>query len=482
MSQISEFWMGPEIFPVGPNRNDVLTDAQKIALLASSMHFLAPDEESANLVALEIDFIEGLNEHSSTMCGPLSISILQRAGLLGTWVEPHDFWLLNPRENLQTARDVFPEHLYEWAHSSQPIAQFDFSRFPLQAGDLVYLHGTPSDTFEHILVVNRVDSRGRAFAVSNFFTTTETIIEERMLYDPGKIGSGQFGRWADRDIRNTIGNTGGAGFRVWRVRDGNQLNFPTDEAREDLQRELDSLFLVEPGKWYAEIRDNIGRIIYQFNPYESFHPASTVKVSVAIAFMDWLKTQELENEEPYLNTKGTAGRSFSQLLRAMLVESEEKATEALVEFLDENLINQQLQNWGYSQSKISPRRSSAMDILDIFTGLWNGSGLNSNQRSYLLNLLGTYTENDDGRAGLMKSALPKESVIYNKRASLVEAPRVVGDSGLVVTPEDNESIHPSLAFSIHGLGIDGASYESLESTLDKAFLAIRKYLSSSYSS
>lgn len=475
LGRLAEDWLAAPELSINSGYRDVLTEAQKKALLQASLHFLAPDGESANRVALEIDFIEGLNEHASNMCGPLSISILQRAGLLGNWVQPQDFWLLNPREDLLTALNVFPKHLYDWVHFEEPLVDFDFKQFPLMAGDLLYLHAAPGDTFEHILVVNRVDSRGRAFTVSNFFTLTETIIEERMLYDPQKPGSGQFERWADRDIRNTIGNTGRGGFRVWRVKNGRWLEGGESEARAELTRTLDNLFIVGPGNWYAEVRNKAGQTIYQFNPYEAFHPASTIKLPIALAFMAWLGAEELTDEAGYLESKGTAGRSFAQLLRAMLVESEEKATEELVEFLVEGAINSEWQGWGYTRSMLGPRRSSAWELLNFFEDLMRGERLSEFQRDYLLELLGSYTPNDDGRAGLMKPALPQGSLIYNKRASLVEAPRVVGDSGIVWLPEGNE-----IYFSIHGVGKDGASYEELEPTLEAAFLALGEFLGFSH--
>ena len=68
---LAEDWLRPPGFPIGPESLDVLTKAQRKALLQASLHFLAPDGASANRVALEIDFIEGLNEHASNMCGPL---------------------------------------------------------------------------------------------------------------------------------------------------------------------------------------------------------------------------------------------------------------------------------------------------------------------------------------------------------------------------------------------------------------------------
>ena len=403
-------------------------------------------------------------------------SILRAAGLLGAWVEPRDFWLLNPREDLRTAANVFPAHLYHWHHFEEPVAEFDFTRFPLVAGDLLYLHAQGGDTFEHILIVNRVDAKGRPYTVSNFFTETGTIIEERLLHDPANPKRGQFRRWADRSIRNTIGNTGGGGFRVWRVKDGRYLDLPQDEASLTLRAKLDELFLSEGGKWFAQIKALRGRPLYLFNPYERFHPASTIKVGIGMAFFDWLDRQAVPDIEGYLSNSGTSGRTYTQLLKAMIVKSEEEATDTLVEFLGESEIESLWQAWGYTLSRVDPRRSSADEIVRFFEELYRGTWHSAESRSILLDLLATYSPNDDTRSGLLKELLPTESIIYNKRGSLVQAPRVLADSGLLHIPAKAGKRERVYLFTFHGLGSDGSSYETLEEKLDQAILHFGEFL------
>ncbi len=477
------FLPGKDIFslrglPIPPDNSDVLSEAQKRALMRSSLHFLAPDEESANRVALEIDFIEGLNEHSSNMCGPLSISIMRNAGLLGSWVEPRDFWLLNPREDLRTASNVFPSLLYDWFHFEEAVSEFDFSTFPLLAGDLIYLHAKPGDTYEHILVVNRVDAFGRAYTISNFFTESGTIIEERLLYDPSRPQRGQFERWANRSLRKLNGNTGGAGFRLWRVMDGRSLELSSNAASQSLRQSLDALFLSGVGKWYSEIREFDGPLIYNFNPYESFHPASTIKVPIAMAFMHWLEEQNMDAPLTYLATKGTGGRTYQQLLRAMLVESEEEATDILVAFLGEAQIQAQWRAWAFTRTQLSPRRSSSTELLLFFEELLAGEMLSEQNSSTILDLLAAHSPSDETRIGLIKDSLPENSVIYNKRGSLVQAPRVLSDSGIIIIPASSKMPGRKLLFTVHGLGKDGSSYEALEEMLDESMLLIGEYLTS----
>jgi hypothetical protein len=460
--------------PQPPLGQDVLTAEQRTRLLEAAQGFLAADDSAADQVALRIDFIEGHNEDASTMCGPLSIAILQAAALVGPWARVHDFWLLNPRQNPHPLEYTFPTDQYSWVQFDTPISQFDFSAFPLLAGDLVYLHAGSGDTFEHVLVVNRVDKSGRAYSVTNFFTHGGTIIEERMLNDPAQPGVGQFKTWADRSIRNTLGNTGNGGFRIWRVKDGRSLEFPSDAPSKELRAALDELLLTAPGTWYAAIKKVGGVKLHQFNPYEPFHPASTIKVPIAMAFYHWLENQNLANWQSYIAGNGTQGRTYAQLLKAMIVDSEEDATQALVDFLGKSYLEKTWGEWGLKYTRVDPRRSSASEIILAFEKLYSGGWISPASRAYLLKLMSTYTSNDDTRLGTLRSELPAGSVIYNKRSSLVDWPRVVGDSAIIQIGDS--AAKNAYLVSLHGLGKEEAGYDDLEVTLSQAVATIGKFL------
>lgn len=459
--------------PPTPRAEAGLTEEQRRRLLEASRRFVAADDASADQVALQIDFIEGRNEDASTMCGPLSIAILQAAALLGPWARVHDFWLLNPRQNLKPIEYTFPKEKYSWYEFDTPISQFDFANFPLLAGDLVYLHAGSGDTFEHVLVVNHVED-GKAYAVTNFFTHEGTIIEERLLVDAQVAGSGQFAAWADRDIRNTLGNTGSGGFRIWRVKDGNSLEFPGDAASEQLRSELDELLLGAAGLWYAAIKKVDGAVLYQFNPYEPFHPASTIKVPMALAFYHWLESERPLDWQTYIDESGTQGRTYAQLLEALIVESEEDATQVLGDFLGNSYLEKIWAVWGLKNTRIDPRRSTATELNYVFEQLYQGSWITPASREHLLNLMSTYTSNDETRLGRLRKQLPAGSVIYNKRGSLVDWPRVVGDSAIIQLGA--QSKHNAYVVSLHGLGKGQAGYEELEATLAAATATFGSFL------
>jgi beta-lactamase class A len=458
------------VYPPPPTSSG-LSAAQQQRLLAASRTFIAPEIEAAREMALQIDFVEGPYEDASTMCGPLAVAILQKAELLGPWVVPHDFWLLNPLNSLQPLVNTFPESVYSLQSIESPLKEFDFSQAPLQAGDLMYLHAAPGDTFEHVLVVNRVDESGRAYSVTNFFVTTGTIIEERMLYDPQQPGVGQFADWGNRQLKNRFGNTGKGGFRIWRVKDGSSLEFPMDENSVQLRQSLDELLLTADGDWYAAIKEIDRSVLYQFNPYESFHPASTIKVPIAMAFYYWLESEKIIDWDIYLSEHGTDGRSYAGLLKAMLVDSEEEATQSLVDKLGAGWLEETWASWGLNATHIDPRRSSATEIMGLLDELFTGQRLTAASNADILKYLSTYSSNDITRIGLLRPRLPRGSVIYNKRGSLVEWPRVVGDSAIIELPDT------AYIFTAHGLGRGQATYESLEETLASAVRIFGDFLS-----
>jgi hypothetical protein len=376
----------PPVCAIPPTDHEVLSLAQRQRLLEASRRFLAPDEASANQIALDIDFIEGPNEHSSTMCGPLAITILQAARLLGPWARPAEFWLINPRDNPRPIENTFPAKEYFIYEFDQPVSQFDFASFPLASGDLVYLNAGPGDTFEHALVVNHIDDQRRAYAVTNFFNPGGITIEERVLYDPGNPGVGQFSDWADRSLRNKFGNVGSGGFLIWRIKDSRRLEFPMDSASRTLRAHLDSLLQSARGEWFAEIKEAGSHTLYQYNPFEGFHPASTIKIPIALAFYKWLDDQNIANRAAYLRERGTRSRSFAQLLEAMIVQSEEDATETLTRFLKVGHLDSLWESWGLELTRAEPRRSSASEIGFILEKLYAGYWISKESRTVHLHI------------------------------------------------------------------------------------------------
>lgn len=193
-----------------------LSPDQRARLDTIARSFISLTPEEALLTAQNLNYI-GRNANPATMCGPLSLAILQQAGLVDPSVPLADFWYLNPREGygekfLQT---VFPAQRFEKIEQNLPVDEIDYATAPLYPGDFLYLFAGDSGSFEHMLVVSRVDDAGRAYAVTNVNTESGVIVAEVMLYDPAHAGSGQFYEWTDWKNRY-IGRTGYGGFWLWR--------------------------------------------------------------------------------------------------------------------------------------------------------------------------------------------------------------------------------------------------------------------------
>ncbi len=177
--------------------------------------YLAPDQEAAQAVARRLDFSPYADP--SNMCGPLAVAILRDAGVVQSGPSLAPYWLLDPRENSYLLRRLFPPARFCYRHFAQGPFQVDFSAFPLHVGDFLYLYAGTWGTFEHVLVVTRVDEQGRAYAVTNLNLRPEGyyVVREVLLYDPQRPGEGMFATWADYH-HAAIGLTGLGGFDLWR--------------------------------------------------------------------------------------------------------------------------------------------------------------------------------------------------------------------------------------------------------------------------
>jgi hypothetical protein len=192
-----------------------LAPEEQIRLYEASLTFIASTTKESKIIG---ERINGKGYGSPTLiCGPLSIGILQAAGLIGDVIVPYDFWLLNPGmpKDRSLLKKVFPLEKYENSRHKIRLDQFDWKNYPLQPGDFLYIYRGPGGNFDHMLVVNRVDNLGRAYAVTNYGTPEGFIINEVMLYDPSNPAAGIFQTWTEHE-NAMLGSTGFDGFELWR--------------------------------------------------------------------------------------------------------------------------------------------------------------------------------------------------------------------------------------------------------------------------
>ena len=193
-----------------------------------------------------------------------------------------------------------------------------------------------------------------------------------------------------------------------------------------------SATLVDGVSWKVLVKE-IGRpeALFALNPNEEFHPASMLKIPLAMIVLD-IQAKEGRNLAE-LSSVGIGNRNFSALLEAMVVRSENEAT-AILEYYARggNRLRDHLDGWGLAHTGFEPMRSTATDLGNALEGLYSGSFLQEPYRGYLLDLMESFTENDTRYLGVINDTLDG-CQLYNKRGELLN-PTVVSDMGILTCP------------------------------------------------
>ncbi len=398
------------------------------ALVQASRGYLADTPQKADEMARKIGYKGGKNESASLACGPLTIAILQDAHLLSKNASTHDAWLLCAREDradcdgLETLRrEYFPPQEYDYLRFTQSVRDYDFLANPLQPGDWMYLYAS-SNGFDHMLVVTRVDENGAAYTVTNLDRGFGFEIVEEMLYSPVQPGTGLFYELTD-PARGKLGLSGNGGFLLVRRKGGISAT--------PVNHQLESS-LSPAAHWNALVMDiDSHEIIFENMPNEAFHPASMIKVPIAMAALYVAEKLGLNTSD--LATTGFGNRTLDQLLTEMLVNSEEDATERLIKYIRTSTSESKiLLDWGVNHTYFEPRRTTAYDMAVILEGLFRKTMLSEASSQYILDLMATQTDNDAKYLGVLQSRIP-DSVLYNKRGTLTSPSIIVGDMGILTT-------------------------------------------------
>ena len=217
--------------PVPPSPTPTLTKKEQaeIWLHEASLAYLANTPKKALEVARSIDFTEGPYENPDNMCGPLTVAIMRDSGYLPAEANPHNMWLLCPRTDNPEChglrileRTFFPPDQYDYIWVEESVGKHNWRSDPLQPGDWLYLYvlkGVSNYTgFDHMIVVTRVDERGRAYSVTNINHGDGFVIREELLYDPKRPGEGLFYDLTNDELRKELGMTGTAGYLLIRAK------------------------------------------------------------------------------------------------------------------------------------------------------------------------------------------------------------------------------------------------------------------------
>ncbi len=201
-----------------------------------------------------------------------------------------------------------------------------------------------------------------------------------------------------------------------------------------LADEIASILPDYGGDWNILIRADGERDMVDIHADQRNHIASIIKVPIAMLFFKVIEQRGIPPADypEYLGTRGV-GRTYMQLLRAMLVESEEDATDTMKEIISDSKIdvNSLLAEWGAPHTDLGSRYSTPRDIASLYETLYFGDAITPEGRAILLDLLATYTPNDDTRLGVLRPSLPDGAEFYNKRGSVTADRLIIGDSALV---------------------------------------------------
>ena len=179
-----------------------------------------------------------------------------------------------------------------------------------------------------------------------------------------------------------------------------------------IKKQMDQILDEAPGEWGAYIH-KIGAPAnegYLYDGNKSFHAASTIKVPVAMAVMHYFESQNIPLEEALQVAPKGQDRIISQLLKAMLVESEEEATAILADFVATSTnqsINASFEEMGLDgilygkENADGYMRSTTPEAMGlILEKLATGkSGLSKEDTDYILNLMKTPSKDDEYRIG-----------------------------------------------------------------------------------
>lgn len=433
-------------------------------LSTAAQAYIATTEPDAIAVARRLNYLAN-DGHPSNMSGPLALAILRDAGIVSDTVKLHNFWLLDPQQNENLLEATFPRAQFLWFQTATPIHQFDFSTFPLQAGDLLYLAAGDSGTFDQFLVVTRLDAEGRAFTITNRNTPQGYVVDEMAVTD-------LFAIWTDHQ-NGELGLTGFGGFWLWR-----QRQVVGDSPVERLAYAASETLITYGGEWQVIIRQTDGVVLFAHNAEERVHIASVIKIPIAILFLKSVEANAGPDLENYLDTTGVDGRSYRQLLEAMLVRSEEKATASLeAAITDSDLdIEATLNAWGMINTQIAARQSSAHDVAQLLAGLEEGLLVPIEARKLLLDWLSTYTPNDDSRLGILRQEVPGVQV-YNKRGTLTEPFLIVADAALITRSVGDQTVsYEIVVMARNSDDTTPATYEHLDQAIAEIADWFARYL------
>ncbi len=417
--------------------------------------YIANTNKQAELVSQNIKMDKGASP--SNICGPLATSILMgwKLNTDGTisnisnnkmrdtrlsGITPEVMWLGRPDDGSKRYEYAFPESEYNKYHIKQSIGTLDFDNIPniknLKPGDFLFLDG---GSFTHYVAISRKDNQGRVFCVSNVHGEKkgEFVIKELMLWDPVKK-DGFLRNWS-KGVGPEKARTGTSGFYLWRRKEKAENLIDDDVAEKYRDILTNEMRKQKKGEWNVYVNEIGKGEIFSWKENIPYHAASTIKVPISILSLEVIKNKYrdevfLNGLESVLNSKGVDGRTFYQLIHAMLVNSEENATESLAHFTSKHIdLKDGFLALGMHNTSYEPRRTTQKDLFKCWENIFSNEAIDFDTKEIALDMLQEYTENDDHFIGEMKKRYFYTKQ-WNKRGTIASDICTVQDCGIVEIP------------------------------------------------
>jgi beta-lactamase class A len=254
-----------------------------------------------------------------------------------------------------------------------------------------------------------------------------------------------------------------------------QATQPYQPKFPELTQAIDQIITQSGGRWHIVLKELDGQTFYSLLAEQRINIASVIKVPLALLFFKALEEKGVSEYQllDHLQSTGTGGRTFEQLLQAMLVESEEDATEVIANYIKDYVnVPAQLRAWQLEEIDLEARRYTAEGVASLFERLYQGEFVSPTAQKLVLEFLLEYTPNDEGRIGTLRNLIPESYQIYNKRGSLL-TPYVVADSAILENPNGTDYVIAIFAYNSE----PETTYEILDQAVGEVAQAFWEFIS-----
>jgi hypothetical protein len=176
----------------GPDQTLEPRQPWQLRLIETAQELITSNEDQTQSIADQLNFYPGTVRGMEDLDGPLAIWMLHESKILLPEDSPvfqYTYFRLGNLDSEWRFWMQFPVSDYTRFDIPEPAGSFDFTTWPLLAGDVVITNN--SGKYTHLFVVTEVDDTGKAFTVAPVRQEDSSVlIQKALLYDPGNREKG----------------------------------------------------------------------------------------------------------------------------------------------------------------------------------------------------------------------------------------------------------------------------------------------------